>query len=50
MLAVERETHAERLAETILRENVRTSWIVEFNPNSEVEPRKGAKNPKEPNR
>jgi len=30
MLAVDRETHAERLAETILRENVRTSWVVEF--------------------
>ena len=30
MLAVARETHAERLAETVLRENVRTSWVVEF--------------------
>lgn len=30
MVAVDRETHAERLAETVLRENVRTGWVVEF--------------------
>lgn len=30
MLAVDRETHAARLAETVLRENVRTGWVVEL--------------------
>lgn len=30
MSAVDRESHAERLAETILRENVRTSWVVQL--------------------